>query len=592
MSYDLVFAPEVIFCQDKVEYNGQPAGMIVAETNDLAQRATKLIKITYELTSKEPIMPTIADVRKANAKARIIDTPFNIKGTKYGSDVNKTIKGTFDIGLQYHFTMEPQTTVAIPTEDGLDVYSATQWMDVVQCAVAECIKVPVNHVQVHVRRLGGGYGGKISRPTHVACAASLAAYKLNRPVRMVLTIETNMETGGKRNPTYSEYQLDVDSNGKIQKMHNTCYQDYGCSVNEPILWGTREFYKSCYITEAWDFEGKAVITNSASNTWTRAPGSTEAVAMIETMMEHIAKETGKDPIEVRLQNIAQDNPLRQMIPDYLKSIDYEARKKSVDAFNAKNRWTKKGISVVPLQYNVGYFGHYNAYVAIYYADGTVAISHGGIEMGQGINTKVCQVAAKILGIPIENIIVKPSNSLISANGNVTGGSITSESVSYAVLKACEILNERIKPIRDTMPDAKWKDVLKACNSKDINLTENYYFKNEELKGYPVYGIACAEVEVDILSGNLLLNRVDIMEDTGESLSPLMDVGQVEGAFVMGLGYWLTETMTFGEQGELLNNRTWTYKPPGPKDIPIDFRVQFLKNTANEGFVLRSKGDCY
>lgn len=354
-----------------------------------------------------------------------------MKSTEVGKDkINKTIKGTADFGAQYHFTMEPQTCVVIPVEDGYDVYSATQWMDLCQNVIADALNINLNNINVEVRRIGGGYGGKISRPAHIASAAAIAAYHLKVPIRLVLTIESNMSVIGKRHPCYGEYVVDVNENGKIQKLVNNYYQDYGCNLNEPVVFNTTEFIKNCYEYSSWDVVPKAVITNTASNTWCRAPGSTEAIGMIEQIMEHIAYETGKDPIEVRLQNIPADNPLHKFIPEFLTLIDYHERKKQIETFNLQNRWRKRGLAVVPHQYPIGYFGHYPALVSIYHGDGTVAISHGGIEMGQGINTKIAQVAAKTLGIDVNQIIIKPSNTLVAANSNVSGGSITSESVAF------------------------------------------------------------------------------------------------------------------------------------------------------------------
>lgn len=243
-----------------------------------------------------------------------------------------------------------------------------------------------------------------------------------------------------------------------------------------------------------------------------------------------------------------------------------------------------------MEYPQPYFGLIPALVAIYGEDGTVSVTHGGIEMGQGINTKVAQVVAHCLNIPLSHVSIKPMDNVVGANSFVTGGSITSESVCMAVKKACETLLERMEPVREELGDPKWSELTQACYDRLIDLSCKSTCSKNELVEYTIWGCSCAEVEVDILTGNLQLKRVDILEDTGESMSPGIDVGQVEGAFVMGIGYWLTESLAYGsEKGELLTNRTWTYKPPGAKDIPIDFRVTFLRNSSNAGGVLRSKG---
>lgn len=274
----------------------------------------------------------------------------------------------------------------------------------------------------------------------------------------------------------------------------------------------------------------------------------------------------------------------------LSSIDFDKRKEKIEEFNRNNRWRKRGLAFVPMEYPQPYFGLYPALVAIYPEDGTVVCSHGGIECGQGINTKVAQVIAHCLNIPLSYVSIKRMDNVAGANSFCTGGSMTSEAICMAVKKACETLLERMKPVRDELGDPKWPELTQACYDKSIDLSCKSIFDKNEVTEYTIWGCSCAEVEIDILTGNLQLTRVDILEDTGESMSPGIDIGQVEGAFIMGIGYWLTESLVFGaEKGELLTNRTWTYKPPGAKDIPIDFRITFLQNSSNAGGVLRSKG---
>jgi xanthine dehydrogenase/oxidase len=278
------------------------------------------------------------------------------------------------------------------------------------------------------------------------------------------------------------------------------------------------------------------------------------------------------------------------MPHFHINIDYYKRKKEIEDFNAANRWRKRGIAIVPMKYPLGYFGSSNALVSIYHGDGSVSVSVGGIEMGQGLNTKVAQTAAHILGVPLDKISVKPSNTHTAPNAVVTGGSIGSEICSFATKKACEILLDRLKEIKAENPKANWSQLLDIAFSKNIDLSAEYLYKAEDLKPYLIWGASSCEVEADILTGNILLKRVDIMEDVGESMSPGVDIGQIEGGFVMGLGYWLSEKLVYDQtSGELLTTRTWNYKPPGAKDIPIDFRIHFLKKSSNPFGVLRSKG---
>ncbi|XP_037049555.1 xanthine dehydrogenase-like [Bradysia coprophila] len=580
--------------ENPVLYNGQPVGVILASTFALANRAAKKVKLTYKKPEvKQPIITSLHDAHYKKATERYHPIPYLKIAPTVVTDLSdknpKKVAGTFDIGTQYHYTMEPQTCVCIPAEDGIEVISSTQWVHKVQIAVSRCLNIPNNQVNMGLRRLGGAYGCKGTRATHVACAAAIACKHTNRPVRFVMTLEANMEVMGKRFPLLNEYDVDVDDDGRILKMVNNFAQDFGSNMNDGPVFNTINHVKNVYVPDTWDVQCSATLTDAPSNTYCRAPGTTEGLAMIENIMEHIARVTGKDTLSVRMANMPENHKMRTMLPDFLKSIDFDERKQKIEEFNRNNRWRKRGIAFVPMEYPQPYFGMYPAIVAIYPEDGTVAVAHGGVECGQGINTKVAQVVAHCLNIPLSYVSVKRMDNVVGANSFCTGGSMTSEALCMAVKKACETLLERMKPVRDELGDPKWNVLTQACYDKLVDLSCKSIFDKNEVTEYTIWGCSCAEVEVDILTGNLKLTRVDILEDTGESMSPGIDVGQVEGAFVMGIGYWLTESVVYGtEKGELLTNRTWTYKPPGAKDIPVDFRVTFLHNSSNAAGVLRSK----
>ncbi|KAJ8870409.1 hypothetical protein PR048_029430 [Dryococelus australis] len=319
-------------------------------------------------------------------------------------------------------------------------------------------------------------------------------------------------------------------------------------------------------------------------------------------MEHIAKTIKKDSTDVRLKNMEPaNNPIPGMIQDIKKSSDYEAREKNVEEFNKmsgcpdrlscfrRTGGKKRGISLVPMGYPFQALGNFAAMVSVYGQDGTVAVVHGGVECGQGINTKVAQVTAHFLGIPLDQVSIKASNSMVTPNGFVTGGSITSESCCYAAMVCCKTLLERLKPFR-TDKEQTWKELVLTAFMSMVDLSATYMFSPKDgVKPYTIWGVTVAEVEIDVLTGQHQVLRVDLLEDAGKSMSPEVDVGQVEGAFIMGLGYWLHEELVYNlDTGELLTNRTWNYKPPGAKDIPIDFRVELRRNAPNPFGVLRSK----
>jgi xanthine dehydrogenase/oxidase len=321
----------------------------------------------------------------------------------------------------------------------------------------------------------------------------------------------------------------------------------------------------------------------------RAPGTTDAIAMTESVMEHIARIVGRDPVDVRMENLEDGSEFKKIMPEFVTSVEYRERKLMIDKFNAENRWVKRGIAVTPMKYYIAYFGAMHGIVSIYHGDGTVAISTGGVEMGQGLNTKMTQVASHVLGIPMDKISVKASNSLNNANDVGSVASVTSEISCYVVKNACEMLMERLKPMREDNPDATWEELIEIAFLKNTDLSATYFYKAEDMQTYFVYAMSCAEVEVDFLTGNMILKHVDILEDTGESMSPGIDIGQIEGGFVMGLGIWLTENLVYDPKtAELLTDRSWNYKPPGAKDIPVDFRVKLVQKKPNPCFVLRSK----
>ncbi|XP_055856280.1 uncharacterized protein LOC129919435 [Episyrphus balteatus] len=583
---------EEVFSAGKVKYYTQPVGMIVAESHALANFAASKVIVTYAYDNPK-IFTNMEEVIEANETERMIDVLVSpIKELMLTTPAPVSGSGCLKLGQQYHYTMEPHTTVVVPIEAGkLEVYSSTQWMDLTQCAVAKCVGLNMSDVQLKVRRLGGGFGAKITRGNHVACAAALAAVKLNRPVRFVQTLESMMGSIGKRWACHSYYDFHVDVQGKVLALENRFFEDGGYIPSENAIEAlTGPSLISCYdFQDNYKNDGKIVLTDTPSHTWCRGPGTLEGFAMTETIMEHIAFETRRDPIDVRLENIAKDHKIRGLIENFLKTSEYRERRKEIEGFNCENRWRKKGLGISVMQFHVLHFGPFAVTIAIYHADGTVVVTHGGIEMGQGLNTKAAQLAAYLLGIPIEKIRIESSNTINGANAIFTGASIGSECVCFAIRRACDILLERLKPTRESMDVYTWEDLVEKAHINGVNLIASEQFKQGDLDAYYVYGTSLTEVEIDILTGNLLVNRVDILEDTGESLNPAIDVGQIEGAFIMGLGYYLTEQIIYDQKtGELLTNRTWNYKPPGCKDIPIDFRIELIQKSPNPAGFMRSK----
>ncbi|CAB0016975.1 unnamed protein product [Nesidiocoris tenuis] len=506
-------------------------------------------------------------------------------------DVKYKVKGQWVLKSQYHFTMETLSCVAVPKEGAIEIHLTSQYPASAQSAVSNALKIPLHRIDVIVRRLGGAYGIKCDRPNHTAVVCSLAAYLLHRPVRMVLSLETNMEWTGKRLPAHGEYEAGVSDSGEIQYLNASLYQDNGHLPNAFMAHYSLLHADNGYDPSTFNLKIYGVITDNPWNTWCRAPGSTEFTSLMENLMEHIAKVVNKDPVSVRLVNLVKDTPLPGMINDLKKSSDFSARQKNVDDFNKSNRWKKRGINLSTMRYPYEFWAHYHASISIFSDDGSIAIAHGGIEMGQGINTKAAQVAARFLGVDMNMITVKPVTTHENPNNSPTAGCQGSDCVSYAIMMCCMEINKRLAPVREKIgKKARWTDVVKEAAAQAINLKCTHMFSpKDNVKPYNIYGVVVTEVEIDVLTGQYQIKRVDLLEDAGQSISPEVDIGQIEGAFMMGMGYYTSEDIIHNhETGALMSNRSWNYKPPGAKDIPEDFRITLRKKSSNPYGTLGSK----
>nr|BAS67018.1 aldehyde oxidase [Penaeus japonicus]BBC28100.1 aldehyde oxidase [Penaeus japonicus] len=607
--------PDPVFAEERTAYAGQPLGLVVARDRDTAVRAAKMVTVHYEDVRK-PIL-TIKDAIHQN-RSSVAANFFTGKaesltlGDTEGAltAAPHTLKGELSIGSQYHLNMEAHAARVIPTEDGCDVFCTTQWPTETQSTTAQVLGIPANNINVSVKRIGGGYGSKISRQHIVSGAAAVAAWKTKQPVRLVVDLNTNMTYAGWREPYYAQYEVGLDDYGKISALKMDLTSDAGHVANEPSVASLGTALQSAYYIPNLTFTPHIVTTDTAANTWCRTPGHVEAIAAIENVMEHVASYLKKDPHHVRMANMVPPQVPRLLAPPHernvvkedimpmlLQEAEVHARMAAVADFNRSNRWKKRGLSVVPLWYGFDYpsLFRYGMQVAIYEHDGTVAVSHGGIEMGQGINTKVAQVVAYTLGVPLDQVVIKASDTMVGANSFVTGGSFGTDLCAHGVRKASAALRERMDVVKEkiekeTGKSPTWLELVKKCHGEDVDLCERYWTAGKEHpERYDIWGGCCLEVEVDVLTGVYMIRRVDLIEDCGRSMSPYVDVGQVEGSFIMGLGLFTSELVKFDPQsGQKLSNGTWEYKPPTALDIPVDFRVTLLPNSKNPHGVLGAK----
>jgi len=590
-----------------IEYYGQTIGIIIADTQDHANAAAKLVEVTYSNVGT-PIL-TIEDAIAKNSY--FPDYGYFIGPVVSGNIVdgfNKstyTLDGSVSVGAQYHFHMETQAVYCIPDEDNrITIYGGLQWASQVQKCVANTLNKKLSDIEVKTRQSGGSYGAKISRNIPPFCAVAFASDQLGLPVKMVMDLNTNMENVGKRNPFLCNYKVGFDANGKLQAVKVELYVDGGAAydANNGTAIAALFCVDNCYYSPTAYYDSKICKTNTPPNTSMRGPGWVPAVFFMEHMMEQIAKFLNKNPDDIKqlnFYNTGQMTPYRQKLLDFnvptiwdqlKKSCDYDNRLNQVQQFNANNRWNKKGISLVPVKFGVYWSAIQMGALINVYTDGTVSVSHSGTEIGQGINTKVAQTTAMMLGIDLSQISILDSGTLTVPNAQATGGSVTSELCSQAVMSACQTINQRLAPYRTS--GATWQQAVSAAISAGVDLQAKGWVNpgNSDLgpQQYSSYGATCLESQIDVLTGEIQILRTDILFDCGVSMNPAIDIGQVEGAFVQGLGYYLTETIDYDKDGVLTTNGTWEYKPPSAYDIPIDFRVALLKNSSNPFGVLNSK----
>ncbi|XP_063543961.1 xanthine dehydrogenase-like [Cydia strobilella] len=526
--FQLLFENEELFADDKIYYYNQPVGLVVAETQVIADKAACLVTMKYKNISKKPIIFTIQDAIDAPPLENRLITYEGITPSDRGVNVQRIIKGSFYSPRQYHHMMELHATLTSPVDNGYEIDCSTQWMDITQAAIAQLLNIPNSLVRVRTRRCGGAFGCKIARNMFAACGTALVAYKLNRPCRIAMRMPDIMRITGKRPDSRLDYEVAVDGNGQIQYLDGTFYVNDGMSRNENENSYVTDSMKNCYNPDRWKVDSFGAITDAPTNCFMRAPGNFEGIAAIEHIMEHIAKEIKRDPIEVRFNNYrVDDNQLPEIVPEFLKKSDFNKRLEYIKEFNAKNRWKKRGLKLNNMAFPTQYLGNYGALVSIYHGDGSVAVNIGGIEIGQGINTRIAQVAASELKVPVEKVHVLSAYDFATPNNFSTASSITTECCALSVIRCCQQLNARLAPFRALMPDATWEQVVFEADLQGVLLQANFETSPNDprLQNYSIFGVAATEVEIDVLTGTKYIVRADIFEDAGRTINPALDVGQ-------------------------------------------------------------------
>ncbi|XP_072912174.1 xanthine dehydrogenase/oxidase isoform X2 [Hemitrygon akajei] len=606
---------ETVFADGEVTCVGHIIGAVVADTEAHAQMAAKAVKVTYK--NLKPIIT----IQEAISHQSFHVPPFRLENGNIEqgfSQADDIIEGEMYIGGQEHFYLETHCTVAVPRgEDGeMELFSSTQSPSQTQFLVAKALGVPANRICCRVKRLGGGFGGKESRSTLLSTVVAVAAFKTKRPVRCALSRDVDMLVSGGRNPFLGRYKVGYQKSGKIMAVDLALYCNAGNTLDLSSAVLERAFLHigNCYKIPAIRAIGYVCKTNLPSNTAFRGFGGPQGMMMAESWMDAIIQKSGLPAEQVRKLNLYQEGDtthFNQKMEDVnigkcwdecMVGSSYQSRRKAVDVFNSQHRWKKRGLAIIPTMFGISFTAKFlnqaGALVHIY-TDGSVLLTHGGTEMGQGLHTKMVQVASKVLGIPVSLVHISETSTSTVPNTSPTAASVSSDLNGMAIKNACQTLLERLEPFKATNPTGTWEQWVSAAYMERVSLSAAGFYRTPDLNynqkentgrpySYFSYGVACSEVEVDCLTGDHKNLRTDIVMDVGLSLNPALDIGQVEGAFAQGLGLFTLEELRYSPDGVLYTRGPGAYKIPAAGDIPAKFNVSLLREAPNKKAIYSSK----
>lgn len=627
-----IIPDEPLLAEGEVHFRGQVIAIVVGDTEYHCRRAAKLIQVEYEL------LEVITDPRKAQAQNKLIIPPrtFRLGDTAQAwAQCDHIIEGRSDVNGQEHLYIETQGAYARPKEDGsIVISSSTQGPTAVQRMVAQVLGIPMHKVEIDTVRLGGGFGGKEDQATPWAVMVAMAAQILNRPVKMSLHRMDDMRMTGKRHPYSADFKIGLSKDLKILAYQVTHYQNAGAAADlspavmeRTLFHSTNAYYIPNVLATAYSCK-----TNLPPNTAFRGFGGPQGKFVIEAAIVKAAETLGVRPAEIQQRNLVQDGDelsygqiltqtqAHQAWETCMKKYDYQQQKQRINAFNQNNHRYKKGLAVQPICFGISFtntmMNHARALVHIYH-DSSVVISTGAVEMGQGVNTKMVQIAAEIFGIAPSLIRIESTNTLRVANTSPTAASAGADLNGKALELACNALAQRLKAVasqdfngeivlasQQVMADGKatgmtWKDLVLKAFTQRVALSENahyatptiHYDKTKE-KGHPfayhVYGTALFEVTVDCLRGTYEFDSVQLVHDFGKSMNHDIDNGQIEGGLVQGIGWMTLEEIVYNKEGRLLSNALSTYKVPDIYSVPKHIEVAHLETEGHELAIKKSK----
>ena len=635
-NYGSAVHDDPIFAPGLVQYVGAPLFAVAADTYTTARKAARRAQVDYEP------LPALLDIRAAlAAQATVLPTQRLVRGRPQEvlEQAPHKLKGTVHIGGQDHFYLEGQVAIALPQEDGaMLIQSSTQHPSEVQQVVAHALARHANQVTVQCRRMGGGFGGKETQPALIACAAAVLAHKTGRPVKLRLDRDTDMVMTGKRHDFLADYEVGFDEDGRILALAvmlaSRC--GYSADLSGPVNDRAMMHIDNAYFLENVEIVSHRCKTHTVSNTAFRGFGGPQGMVVIEQIIDSIARALRLDPLGVRRRNFygiedrnvthygqpVEDNLIHLMADRLVESSQYRERRKQIAQWNQTQPLVKRGLALTPVKFGISFtatlFNQAGALIHVY-TDGTVLLNHGGTEMGQGLFTKVAQVVATEFGLPLAAIRVSATDTSKVPNTSATAASAGSDLNGKAAQAAAQTIRGRLTQLAcDTFGvserDVSFRDGQVFAGSKQLTFAElvqqayrarislsstGYYrtprieYDKNTLRGRPffyfAYGVAVSEVAVDTLTGETQLLQVDILHDVGRSLNPDIDLGQIEGGFLQGVGWLTSEELWWNAQGELRTHAPSTYKIPTARDWPPRSRVRLLEDRPNhEETIYRSK----
>jgi xanthine dehydrogenase large subunit len=625
-----------ILADGEILFHGQVVFAVVAETREAARRAARLAKIDI---ATERAAITVEDALEQATEDVLPSYEFN-RGDpdKLIAASKAQISDSFHVGGQEHFYLEGQVAMAMPEEgSGMIVYSSTQHPTEVQHCVAKMLSVADAFVTCECRRMGGGFGGKESQAAQWAALAALAAHVTGRPAKCRLDRDDDMIMTGKRHDMRIDYRAAHDRTGRLTAVDASLLSRCGYSADLSLGVNDRAMFHAdnAYYYPCLRIRSRRLRTNTVSNTAFRGFGGPQGMMLAERMMDQIAHRLGLDPLDVRKRNFYSlgrdrtpygmkvvDNIIQDVVGELERTSDYRARREAIKAFNAKSRILKKGMALTPVKFGISFtLVHMNQAGALVhlYTDGSVHLNHGGTEMGQGLYIKVAQVVAEEFGIDPSRVKITATTTGKVPNTSPTAASSGSDLNGMAAKEAASQIRKRlvdfasrewnVKPGQVRFETGKviignqsvsLGELARKAHQARIQLSSTGFYatpsitwKRDKVMGKPffyfAYGAACSEVTIDTLTGEMRVDRVDILHDVGRSLNPAIDLGQIEGGFVQGMGWLTTEELVFDKQGRLRTHAPSTYKIPCASDVPEDFRVKLFASPGNPASTIyRSK----